>query len=847
MNAAQDRALPQWMLTALLLLLCGAMALPMLPIWQGGVRILAGIVLVTILTPRPPLRWTAGTMLSTCVLAAVAAWATSFVGSPVAHVIRSLTDVFGQALGAFPDAVLLAYDVVCVLGLAAAYLKRHRRPDLAANVFVATLTLFWLWGLLTLAAHILRGLAGETFSQMATGLSGWATWLYWAFLVLILVDGAGRIRLAMKTLALAGLFVGTVIALQWLSKDFSYFIAGLGEPGDGFQRVRGTDYYHAPASYATAFAALALLGLAANGRAFWPLLGAAFLVAITLLNNTRAISLSLLAGAAALALLALLQRRWQSVLAALAIAALVAPTVVYLKPTNRPPSPTIASKPAEPAGASLPPLTEPELRTPPITTQPAPATLEAVASANAPRASLATAGTKILADNWLLGQGIGTLELPLEGNTFNGLKSTYSTHTLYLDIALMGGLPSLLFCLAAFIAAMVGTLSGTIRPAAPPLAPALLAMLLTFSVASLFLPQERNEVIGIAFAVAALALRSRPATGVTGPLPAGSRSGWAGGCALIGIGALGWGIVTSPTYVFPAIELAGRYGAEIVRERQPVYVSEPAMRPLMAFLLRWRGGTDSQVQVLVDGTDVRELRQAWIIWNPARQQAYPDLIRRLGPPRHPHRNQALGISVPHDWWLLPSAQPVVSFFFVGGRRDIAVQPPSGASDTAPATDATRLLVSPNQAPYTDIRTTRNVAGAADHAADFNYGSTVYWAAADSATIAFHVQTTHTPLRIYRLTALNLRSMQRADVYTWRLEGSSDAVSWTALDSRENQAISQDTKNPSAFSVPEHRPFPHYRIRFLPASANPGVYAGIAEVELYFASPYTTPSSDTIHE
>ena len=41
MESVGIRLLPAWIFSASLVLLFGAIALPMLPVWQGGVRVLA--------------------------------------------------------------------------------------------------------------------------------------------------------------------------------------------------------------------------------------------------------------------------------------------------------------------------------------------------------------------------------------------------------------------------------------------------------------------------------------------------------------------------------------------------------------------------------------------------------------------------------------------------------------------------------------------------------------------------------------------------------------------------------------------------------------------------------------
>ncbi len=841
------------MLPALCFLLCGAVALPMLPVWQGAVRVLVGIALIRMLPASPRIARSIAALLLACGLIGVVAWGAALVAAPVSHVIHALTDVFGQPLGLLPDLGLLLYDALCVSGLVFVLSGRDHRTGPLHVTVVAALGTFWWWSTLTIAARAADGASGADLAQMATGLSGWATWVYWAALTMLLVRDGPAIQQALRALGFGGLTVGAIIGLQWACKDFSYVIAAVPGVSESFERVRGTDYYHAPAAYIVVLTAFAFLGLTDARQRIGPWLAAAALIGVAILNNTRAVSLALMSGLIVLLLASLWRRQWRSAVFVMLAAALVAPNMLYLKPTQRMASPTPApvsvpesgvgairaadTRPADADGkwTSFEPVAadQPAAASAPSAPPPS-ASVEDVARANTSRSALAENGLALLPGAWLFGHGVGTLDLPLEGNSFNGLTSTYSTHTLYLDIALMAGIPALIAVLIAFAAGAFAALNAVIRGAPPACGhgAALLAMLTTFAVASLFLPQERNEVIGIAFAVAALALAvaHRQRTGAADPVQQAARS-WSPGYALIALAAIGWAILTSPAYIFPAIELVGRYGGEIVRERQQVFVNEPVMRPLLALLLRLRGGRPDQVSVLADGSQALEARQAWIIWNPGRISDYPALVGLLGKPRHPHRNRALALSMPAHWWLMPSAQPIASFLFAGARSEIA----AGSLERTVGEASDQVPVLPNHAPFSSILLGPNIGGQPEHVADFNQGSTVSWKDAESAEIRFHVPEMATrPLRVYRMTALHVRSMQNAEFYTWTLEGSTDGSSWTGVDSRSRERLSQDVAMPSSYRVPDAPAFPYYRIRFQPAGNAPASHAGISELEFYFA-------------
>lgn len=834
MTAAKVRSVPGWLFPALLFLLCGAIALPMLPVWQGGVRLLAGIALISVLADRPGMRRMIAAVLAVCALISGAAWLAWLAAAPFDHVIHALTDVFGQPLGLLPDFSLLLYDALCVTGLLCILLRRDRRGGWPYLAFVAGLGTFWWWGVLTVAARGAGAASGAELSQMATGLSGWATWVYWAGLTLLLVRDESQVQHTLKALGIGGLIVGAAIALQWVGADFSYVIASVPGVSEGFHRVRGTDYYHAPAACIVGLTAIALLGLTGERRRFGALLGAAALIGLTILNNTRAVSLALMSALAVLLMASLWRRQWRTAAMSLLAVALVAPHLLYLKPSLTGAPAQVSTTAAQDGWTDFGPSSDPTAAT--GGTPPRRVGVADVARANAPRSALAESGLAILPDAWLIGHGVGTLDLPLEGDSFGGLTSTYSTHTLYLDMALMAGIPALLAALVVFASGAVGTLQALLGSKSSPVragsAAALLAMLTMFAVISLFLPQERNEVIGIAFAVAALALAAagRSSTEATGPALQ-HVAAWVPGYVLIALGAAGWTILTSPTYIFPALELVVRYGAEIVRDRQHVYVNEPAMRPVLASLLRLRGGDAAQVSVLADGAQALEARQAWIVWNPGRLPAYPALASQLGKPRHPHRNQALAISMPAHWWLMPSAQPTASFLFAGARTKV----PAGGLHRNVDDASIQVPVLPNHAPFATIRLGPTIGGRAEHVADFNQGSAVSWNAAHNAEIRFHVpEMAQQPLRAYRMNALINRSMQAAERYTWTMEGSADGRDWTQIDSRSGERVSHDVSRPSTYLIPDAPAFPFYRIRFVPAGNAPGASAGLSEMELYFS-------------
>lgn len=781
---------PSAIRAAFLVLLFGAIALPLLPVWQGGLRLLAGTAALLAISGYGKFRLAFGILLSASCLISLWGWCSAFLNNPVIHAIHSLTDVFGQPVGAVPDSALLVFDVFTVSALGV--ILWFKSNSLLSRTFTAGLSLFWLFSLLTALIVSTSEPTAGTFSQAATALSGWATWVYWGFLGLFLFQTNQQTEVALKVIALATLLVGVIVLLQWIVGDYSYYLGALDEHSSPFHRVRGTDYYHAPAALVTAMGSIAMIGVMRGRVETWPSVAAAILVGISILNNTRAISLALSTGLIVLVALMAFRRLWSLSAFALIATLVVMPNVLYLKPAS-------------------------EVQAPAQQT-----TIQNLTQANSPRSSLASAGLLVLPESVVIGSGPGLLSLPLEGNTFGGLTSTYSTHILYFDLLLMGGTPAFIFIILATIAALVSGLGQSLKdnPSRSILPTAFLGMIITFVIASIFLPQERNELVGVAFALTGLLIRNKEdmsprfiqqfSTGIP------KRS-----LAVIALVTFLWAIITSPIYVFPAIELIARHGREIIREQQTVFVTDPATKPIVQSLLTTLGGQPSQVQILPDGTYALEHENIWILWSPTRESKYPELVETLKRPDLLPHLYPLGIGTPEHWWVVPSAQPVVTFIFSGARDSVGF-------GKAVFSDAVPLM---------DIRLSENIRNWSRNIADRNPGTVISWPSTEPVSIEFTGRHDKRPsaLAMYQLIALNHRSIQRAEFYSWTLEGATHDNNWTALDEVINYRVSQNPDLPSRFTVISDRPFERYRFKFKP-SGNAGLAttSGLSEIKLHFS-------------
>ena len=831
---------------AYLCLLFGAIVLPMLPIWQGGVRGLAAVSVLLILSWSLTLKLVLGLILALAGLASLGGWFHALLQSPVSHVIHSLTDVFGQPVGLLPDLSLLGFDLLLVSIFGS--LLWHKHPTPISRLFIAGLSLFWLLSLNTLLSVATNGAEPEAIAQTATALSGWATWVYWAFLALLLFKSTQQLESAIKVIALAALLIGGIILIQWSIGDYSYFLGPIDASGEAFFRVRGTDYYHAPAALITALGTIVFFGWMRGHFTLWPTLGAVFLVGITILNNTRAVSLSLIAGLLALAGLLVLRRSWR--IAALALAAVVAvtPNVMYLKPPawleasqtetstqTRDHEPAIESGPGTAATALdkdvIDSIPSPNAASEPSVNETG---VRDLAVANAPRSSLAYAGLSLLPSNLFTGSGPGILEVPLEGNTFGGITSTYSTHILYLDLLLMSGGPAFLLCMLAMVSAISAGLQHcqSHGSGSSSTQQALLGMLVVFAVSWLFLPQERNELIGLAFACAGF-LISRQTQQTTLDREDSDNALPRRGLLVIALTAGGWAVVTSPVYVFPTIELVGRHGSEIITEQQKVYITEPASRPLLSALLKLRGGTSAQVEVLPDDINILKEDNIWILWSPTRETEYPELIKELDNKAYPKQLYPLGIGIPEHWWQVPSAQPVLSLLYAGTRE----------------TFESGIYTYPNLAHYLAIHHSDNVEGNPRDVTDPNLSGAVSWPSSTAATIDFDLdEAAPGILSIYRLVALNHQGMTRSMNYTWEVMGQLSNGEWIVIDIIKSFPLSQVIHEPSRFPVSPHSTVRKIRFHFLPEENSPDTaYSGLKKVELYFSPQRFNGAGRATHE
>lgn len=661
-------------LTLFSLIVFSAITLPMLPVWQGALRLLACVVMVSLL-PQMSIRKPVLAILALSLTFAVVVWIQSFVKAPANHVIHALTDIYGQPIGPLTDGTILLVDLVCIFGLGYVVLARRDRYDRMVMAFTGCLMFFWAWSLLGILDDLTYGIEPSLLAQMLTGVSVWATWIYFALLAIVLIRGEDEIREIIGWIGMGGFVVAIVIAMQWILGDYSY-VLDAPRFDDYFYRVRGTYYYHTSATYALVLCSLVILSLAANrsSQASWLLVVVAFMVAMVLLNNTRALSLTFFAGLVVTAAAAIRQRNFPILALALIGGVLIFSNIFYVKP-NSGSTLTVGATDAMQGAETLNSVPQTRDSTGRLVTGSDTVDYDVgeLVRSNQSRSVLLHSSIDMLGPMIWFGSGIGVLEIPLEGNGFNGLQSTYSSHTLYLDILLMAGAPALMAAIAAFglaawrcsAAALVNFNRSNSYRANP-----ILAALAMFAIASLFIPQERNELTGVAFLLASLAILRPDFT------PESVRKTFPRikklyvGSILAGVA--GWVFLTSPAYVFPVIELIARHGTEIRQNKSSLVVTEPLMKPVAEFFLRLRGINDPDVSILTDAVENLPQENTWMLWSPKNDSAYAGLRENLGYQEYRQGGHAPSIRLPQNWWIMPSSQPLVIFAYAGSRQVVTL-------------------------------------------------------------------------------------------------------------------------------------------------------------------------------
>jgi len=657
-NPQQD-----WLLTGLKLAILGAILLPLVPIWSGVYSLLAiGWLWQTAPSKRHRLSFT---LLALALVAVyLFGWINSAVSGPVDHLINGFIYVFGLPVGSWPSAASLCLQILLVGMLA------HRMWPGASTyerAFISVNVGFALWSALSSVAAIIGDLATEPGAVLIAA-SVWVNWACLGLLATALIKTSRDLLQLVQVFVLAAAVLAVGMGLQLAIGDYSYVLTSA-NTADFFERVRGSYYYHAPPVQMLTVAlplAFALLVLRGHARTIGIVIAVA-ISAVVLLNSTRGLSLALVVGLITfVVIITLCQRNMRLAILPLVLLVGLFSQIFYVKPG------TVHADPAGQLPASVA-VVEPT----PIDGVKAPVgghSVDTFISSNAARSDLASAGIRAVLEHPVIGSGPGNAQLQTAGN---GRPET-SSHVLGLDLAAMTGLPGLLFFAALFglpaIRLAIGLVTKRNLPDAA-LRAGLLASLAVFAVSSLFHPQERSEIIALAFLLSGLAMTSFRFT-VTPEANAATTSirknrTLGAGALVIVTGFVACIFVTSPSYVFPAVEFVLRYRQPLMETKTDIVTNSALLGTTVSAGLAL-AGIPQQVRIMADDPAELALEDGYVLWSPSREKEYPRLREAAGIVVNARYGQWMGINIPPKWWMLDSFQPNIQFLKAGAITGLPV-------------------------------------------------------------------------------------------------------------------------------------------------------------------------------
>jgi hypothetical protein len=632
-----QQGLDSWLQLGLCLVVLGACILPLVPIWRAALTVIAVAWLVS---RRGSRRY------PTMVLAAaVGAWLIYGVpllllclSSPARVLADSVLFPHGLPVNNVANGALLFGQLAIAVGLA---VKTYRSANRYHRWFVASCVAFGAWAAFSGLWNAVT-VAADQAPNILAGASTWVDWTIGATLSVAIFRDSSKPPMELgKILGLSAALIAAAVMVQWAIGDYSYVLTTFSAT-EFFARARASYYYHAPATQFIAFSVPVVAALALSGSK-----GPSYVIAIALcglallINGTRGISVAVVVGLALLVTFLLTTRRALNLVTPMlvAVALCLATQIVYVKPTTIP------------ADHS--------------------ATASDFTQSNAARIELGLAGTARIMERPFVGLGPGYSEVFERPDGSGRQRAPLSSHVLAVDLAVMGGIPALIAFAGMFGASVMGAAAAILRQPRSErslVSAGFVTALATFALTSFFHPQEHSSIILVALMVAgampALSEKLPDAPAPAAAMPRQQRHALVGGLSALVLAFAGWLVVTSPNYVFPALEFAARYRDELRTTGVPVYTTNNATKVLLDLTLR-ASGVDAKVALLPDEPARLPEQSGYIVWSPADEPRYPALRAFLGPALQRSYFQWMSVALPPRWTLINNFQPTVQFIQVG--------------------------------------------------------------------------------------------------------------------------------------------------------------------------------------
>ena len=485
--------------------------------------------------------------------------------------------------------------------------------------------------------------------------------------------------------------------------------------------------------------------------------------------------------------------------------------------------------------------------------------LNTLAAANNDRLNLLKQSLYLIPRYSLLGSGPGTLSVPLSGTILGGIKSTYSSHSLIIDIFLMGGGLSIL-SLFIFLFCFFSASSNLDHYQFNPFQLLVKAALFYFFVGALFFPQERNEIVTLAFIVASTAFKGHNNQFDHSSSTSGFKyflslfNFYASSIVFFFFSVLQTALL-SPVYFFPTLELLSRYRHFIEKSDYVFYTNKfafDAALPLYQFL----GYDLSKIKLVSANLAQQDVSSSLVVLTPGFSSNYPTLFTKIS--SSPLLPTLIGTYIPYDWSILPSFQQSTPLIYTGPLENYYSQPSDKTHNTSHLCsspiqhDSTTSFVPRFEYPSVSrlsIFDGYNISSSGQkihnyesiYAGDGLDTSIARWPSSGRFVldVKLPLGLDKRPISSYSLLASHSSDFENIECYSWFVYGINKKHHAILLDKRINFPLSQDVSSPSYFSLSAPIPFTHLKFVFLETTNSELLdnVSGIASLKLFPSDPF----------
>ncbi len=658
---------------------------------------------------------------------------------------------------------------------------------------------------------------GYTLSKQASGLEVLNIWTL-VFLTALILFRTGAEKTLIRKIIVGALFFQAILVIaQHGLKDISYVVEHP-DFNNYFFRTRGTHFYHGAVDL---FLVLGLFFMLASGlhkkeNWRWQIYIGFILVLVAIyINNTRAISLGMLGGSTVALIIALIRKSInpRDLVVYFSIILIFGTSIFYTKP-----------HPKEQKTSSL--------------------KVEKYVQANSPRLLLLSIGLSTSMEQPIKGQGVGATTIPLDGKYFRGEPWTYSSHSLFLDLALGSGFPGALAFLLLIGLALLGSwrLNSQDPGKHTPTNHSgnWIGFFISFLLTGIFFPQEQNYTTLLMILSCVFILTP----GETLPEPKGIIQTWSRRNLIT---FMGLGIVFAfliSAYVFPIAELYARHikRPEMVK-LDSIYTNSTLQKYFLKTVFSVIGPSSLQISQLEDDIETWPTSEGWIIWHPSNDIKYPNVRRQLGYSHLVGGHRSASFNLPINYQVIPSKQTAVHLMRIGcwplssNIKNISgvstanrKSTESGESSSRPVERYLPSLSSFAYAPKKDQKNDTRF-----YVTDKRVRTA--WISKDTGakpiSIIFDTRgQVDAPVTLYRLLGIYHRQYAGVMPDTVVFEGSHDKHLWKVLDKETGVKFPKDQIAYIRFSVKNETAYRYYRFQFSNHSEKNFNQIGLSEIELY---------------